>query len=110
MESIQFLIQAFALLVLTNLFYSDGANRPEYLSIDGFQNCTGNKKIDTYKVYCLPAVQHQSCANSAWEELHKLNGTEALQPCEGYETTTVKINGDNGNDDNGDGDDGDDDC
>ncbi|CAK5063614.1 unnamed protein product [Meloidogyne enterolobii] len=106
MKYTQFFVQAFAFLALTKICYSAEVSRPEYLSIEGFQNCTGSKTIGTYQIYCLPEIQNGSCANSSWEALHKLNSNDSLQPCEDNgttisydDTTTIDANTDNGNED-----------
>jgi len=41
MKYTQFFVQALAFLALTKICYSAEASKPEYLSIEGFQNCTG---------------------------------------------------------------------
>uniref|UniRef100_A0A915N8E7 Uncharacterized protein n=1 Tax=Meloidogyne javanica TaxID=6303 RepID=A0A915N8E7_MELJA len=107
MKYTQFIVQAFTFLALTKICYSAEASRPEYLSIEGFQNCTGSKTISTYQIYCLPEIQNASCTNSSWEALHKLNSSDSLQPCEdngttiSYDTTTINASTD-GNDENND--------
>ncbi|CAK5045542.1 unnamed protein product [Meloidogyne enterolobii] len=82
MQYTQFFVQAFAFLALNKICYSAEASKPKYLSIEGFQNCTGSKTIGTYQIYCLPEIQNGSCTNSSWEALHKLNSSDSLQPCE----------------------------
>ena len=50
---------------------SDGAAQPDFLSVQGQENCLGYHQInDEQTVKCLPSAKPAECEPSAWSQLH----------------------------------------
>jgi len=92
----------FAVTVAFPLEDGDGQDReilgdrllpPDYMFVDGYEDCLSSNKDGKQSSKCLPSSQPGSCSLVAWDKLNKLkdDGTLVLKECpqknEGEETS-----------------------
>lgn len=54
---------------------------PRYLGIEKFDQCLAEKRVSTFRVWCMPEEKPQACPRSSWKQLRALKGREAISPC-----------------------------
>ncbi len=46
---------------------------PDYLRVNHWQLCLGEKKVDTYIIVCLPKKHPNDCPATSWTELQSMS-------------------------------------
>ena len=54
---------------------------PKYLAIKDFKQCLAVQQFSTYRAWCMPAAQPESCPATSWAELNALTGSDRVPAC-----------------------------
>ena len=73
--------QVTGLLLAAVATASVAALPPKYLGIKDFKRCLAVRQFATYRAWCMPAAQPESCPAASWAELKALTASERVPAC-----------------------------
>jgi hypothetical protein len=68
---------------------SSAALPPKYLAVKDFKRCLAVQQFATYRAWCMPTAQPESCPAASWAELIALTGNDRIPACPATAASTT---------------------